>query len=220
MSAKRAALALVLALLPCRTASAEEPPLWEPGEPTTDELAGEVRTPSAKQQGDGAYGRFDGDSDLGIGFGVDRSPGSWLGAARVSAFYFSTVGVYAHYADSLGRDADLERLAAFGVELRPLFVARWASDAEQGPGVLDLTLDSLTLGTGAYFAEPRTGVFGDERGFELATGFGLPLTGHASGPWLESRGLLRVSDPSEARADLAFWLLVSWHAIFTSGLAE
>jgi len=94
------------------------------------------------------------------------------------------------YADALGGDASPKRVASGLVELRPLFLPRWALDLEWGRPLLDLTLDSLSLGAGVFVArraEPRS----TKAGLELSLGLGVPLFAKAEGPWLEARGFLR-----------------------------
>ncbi|MBK7581556.1 MAG: hypothetical protein IPI67_15265 [Myxococcales bacterium] len=194
---------------------------WEPGERTTSTLKGEVDTPGTARSGDGVYGRLDGDLDLGAGLGVDAMRDGTAGAARLSLHYFSSLGVYASYADALGRERELARSISFGVDLRPLFIPRWLQDRQQGPSGWDLTIDSLAVGVGAFYAEPPGRSFGDARGFELSAGLGVPLAGIAGGPWLEGRALLRWPNPGAGeRADGALVAVLSWHSIFFSGLSD
>ena len=44
--------------------------------------------------------------------------------------------------------------------------------------------------TAAFWEEPEGRPFADDRGFETSLGFGIPLLGKATGPWLETRGQL------------------------------
>ncbi|HEV8244190.1 MAG TPA: hypothetical protein VGP93_00340, partial [Polyangiaceae bacterium] len=111
----------------------------------------------------------------------------------------------------LGQDAETVRTLGFGADLRPLFVPRWSKNMEQGPAFLDLSLDSLSLSLGAFFAEPAGQDFADQRGFAASLGFGLPLTALAPGPWLEFRAGLLWPDRGDTRA-LALALL-SWHFV-------
>jgi hypothetical protein len=122
-----------------------------------------------------------------------------------------TAGVYARYSDAFGgADQRPERVVSFGVDVRPLFLPRFALDLEQGPAWLDLMLDSLSLDGGAYFAKPRRRDFGDERGFEAGLGFGLPLCGSARGAWLDARAERRFADRGESA--WLFTLGLSFHA--------
>jgi hypothetical protein len=92
-----------------------------------------------------------------------------------------------------------------------VFVPRWARGVTTGT-LGDLLLDSISLELGAYFASFGDG-FGDERGFELSGGLGIPLMGHAAGLWLDGRGLLRWPDPSTPRSgpDALALVTLSWH---------
>jgi hypothetical protein len=188
---------------------------WEPGERTTSRVAGEVGEPNGRSSGDGVYGRFDGDLDVALGAGVEADHDDTRGALRLELLYFSMLGVYGGYSDALGaKGATLQRLAAVGVDVRPAFVPRWSKNMEQGPGFFDLTVDSIGLGIGAFWAEPAGRSFGERRGLELAAGFGLPLFGRVNGPWLEARGLLRFADPAQhpsEKAEGVALALLSWH---------
>ena len=102
---------------------------------------------------DGVYGRFDGDLDLGLALGAEfGSAGHPAPALRGSAHYFSSAGVYASGRIKAG-DESAPSLFGLGVELRPLFLPRWAKGYETGPALLDLTLDSLSLSLGAFWAQ-------------------------------------------------------------------
>ena len=73
--------------------------------------------------------------------------------------------------------------------------------------MLDLTLDSISLNAGAYFAQPLDQSFGDERGL----GVGVPLCAEARGAWLDARAERRFAD----RGDNAwlFTVSLSYHAL-------
>ncbi len=183
------------------------------GRETTSPVRGEIDAQHRGGGGDGVYGRFDGDLDLGLGAGVGyASEDQKLGlSTRFSLHYFSLAGIFVDYSDALGDRAESRRTLGFGADLRPLFVPRWSQNMEQGPPLLDLWLDSLSLSLGAYFAQPAQEDFGEERGFSASLGFGIPFTSLAAGPWLELRGGLLVPDDGDTRA-LAV-ALFSWHFI-------
>jgi len=169
--------------------------------------------PRAPGQHDGVYDRFDGDLDLGLALGAELgSAGRAAPALRASAHYFSIAGVYLGGRVEAG-ERSAPSLFALGVDLRPLFVPRWAKGYETGPGLFDLTLDSLSLSLGAFWANRDR-----ERGFEAGLGFGIPLLARASGPWLEARGLLRYPD-AEAREE-AVLLALSWHGFVTTPFSD
>lgn len=163
--------------------------------------------------GDGAYGRFDGDLDLGLGVGPNLAfTGDDIGiAVRGTAFWYSTVGLDLVYTETLSEEPELERRLAAGVGLRPLFLIRWSQALESGPAVLDLALDSLTLGLGASFGTPPGRGFGSRTKFETSLGFGAPLTGTAAGPWLEFRAGVALPRPKEGETSAL--LVLSWHFV-------
>lgn len=165
---------------------------------------------------DGVYDRFDGDLDLGLALGAELgSAGDPAFAMRASAHYFAIAGVYAQGRLQSGADS-APSLLALGIDFRPLFVPRWAKGYETGPGFLDLTLDSLSLNLGGFWANRDTPGKGP-RGLEAGLGFGIPLLGRAAGPWLEARGLLRW--PDAERREEAVFLALSWHGFLTTPLS-
>jgi hypothetical protein len=164
---------------------------------------------------DGVYGRFDGSIDLALGAGVELEAGEPRAALHASGHFLSTAGVYSRYEDGFGSNDERPfRALAFGIDVRPLFLPRFALDLQQGPALLDLTLDSLSLNAGAYFAQPQQHSFGHERGFDLGLGFGVPLCGEARGLWLEARAERRFADRGEHA-----WLLtlgLAYHTLILS----
>jgi len=167
---------------------------------------------------DGVYDRFDGDLDLGLALGAELgSAGQAAPALRASAHYFSIAGVYLAGRIKAG-DESAPSLFGLGVDLRPLFVPRWAKGYETGPGFLDLTLDSLSLSLGAFWAQPATQTAESSRGFDAQLGFGLPLLSTAAGPWLEARGVLRYPDGASRQEAVIFAL--SWHGFVTTPFSQ
>jgi len=168
---------------------------------------------------DGVYGRLDGSLALSVSAGAEVEDGEPRGALRLAAHYLWTAGVYARYSDAFGSaEQRPSRVASLGVDVRPLFLPRFALDTEHGPAFLDLTLDSFSLNAGAYFAQPSSRDFGDERGFEAGLGFGLPLLGEAAGPWLEARAERRFADGGPNA--WLFTLSVAYHALAWTTDAE
>lgn len=159
---------------------------------------------------DGVYDRFDGDLDLGLGLGAELgSAGNPAPVVRGTAHYFSIAGLYAAGRFKAGGDS-APTLFDLGVDVRPLFVPRWAKGYETGPAFFDLTLDSLSLSLGAFWsAKSEAGARDRERGFEAGLGFGLPLLARAAGPWLEARGVLRYPDAGEREEALV--IALAWH---------
>jgi hypothetical protein len=166
-----------------------ETPEWKPGERTTSPVRGEVVPRDRFHQHDGVYGRFDGDLTLSIGLGAELHDGP-RGALIGRALYYHTAGLTLSYADGLGGDVTPKRVASAGIELRPLFLPRWSLDLECGCPLIDLTLDSLSLGAGLFVA--RRGEPSESKtGAELSVGLGIPLFAKAEGLWLEGRGFFR-----------------------------
>lgn len=211
-----------LALAPAASAQAESETGWDPGDATTSTLEGEVQGSESFTRGDGVYGRFDGDVELALAAGAELEDDAQRAAARLSLHYFSMMGLGAGYAERVGEDG-AERVVSLGVDLRPAFIPRWSRGYQQGPGVLDLVIDSISLGVGAFWATPDGGDFGDRRGFELSGGLGVPLTGRSPGPWIEARALGRwpeLTASESGSGEAVALLLLSWHAFVTTPLAD
>jgi hypothetical protein len=211
------AAALVLVAAEAR-AQTDEEQRWDPGRRVTSPLKDQVRAPEPRPATDGVYGRFNGDLDFGAGLGAELDEGALRGALRVSLHYLSTAGLYVSYRDALGDEAELRRVLSLGVDMRPAFIPRWSKNLDRGPSFLDLAIDSVSLGLGAFWEQPPARAFAAERGFETSLGFGLPLFGHATGPWLESRAQLAFRGMETARAQ--FVMLLSFHALALSPLAR
>jgi len=147
----------------------------------------------AADEADGAYGRFDGDLDLRVGAGAAFARGGPALAAHASLLYLSSAGLYAHYTDALGSAGPaVARSIAAGLVIEPLFLGRYALDLERGPARLDLGLDSLAIGVGAFWEAPRDGSLVADTGLEISLGAALPILARASGPILGVRGALRL----------------------------
>jgi hypothetical protein len=137
--------------------------------------------------------------------GDARSRGESL-AVRLSMLYLSSAGFFGQYNESFGIDSQpISRSVVGGVELRPLFLGRWAEDMEHGPAHLDLWLDSLSLTLGLHnlwrhdrHCVADTGTDDATRdchgfGMELSLGMDLPLLPRASSPFIALRGAVRWS---------------------------
>jgi hypothetical protein len=164
----------------------------------------------AQEDADGSYGRLEGDLTLSIEAGASaalRSGESASGslAARAGTFYLHTVGLIVQYNDALElEEAPLARSIVGAIELRPLFLGRFAQDMERGPAHLDLFADSFGLGLGIY------GSWQSERqcvempmgrlprpcrdlGMELSVGAEIPFLGRANSPFVGLRAAVRWS---------------------------
>jgi hypothetical protein len=172
-------------------------------------------------ESDGVYGRLGGNTDLSLKLGGLLSQSQFLGSIGASAHYYSLIGATLDYSESLSPDADTVRSFSFGTELRPLFFPRWLLGTEHGPAWLDLTLDSICLGFGAYFAHAAPPV-DDSHGVWMSIGLGAPLLGRASGPWLEVREVRRWPDHDDSHVEAHNALLVylSWHQLLQFGQAH
>lgn len=169
-------------------------------------------------ESDGVYGRFRGNTDVSLKLGGMLRDAGLAGSVGASVHYYSLLGVTGDYSESLAADSLHARSASVGLELRPLFLPRWALGMERGPAWLDLALDSAAFGFGAYFTDAEADARGS-RGAWLSLGFGAPLFLDASGPWLELRALRRFPD-HEARgvdAHNALFVYLSWHHVLQLG---
>lgn len=162
-------------------------------------------------RGDGVYGRFDGDVDLGVGLGA-RIGAPGLGPnLRLSGHFLSTAGLVFDLTLPLVGADDWSLGAA--VDLRPLFLPRWALDLQQGPAFTDLLLDSVSVSAGPVF-HPLADL---EVGFGLEAGLSIPLTGHAAGLWLDLRGSGRWVGDAAPWGGLA---ALSWHGFWLSPILD
>ena len=125
------------------------------------------------QEGDGAYGRLDGDLALSVGVngGVvvdDRVHPAVTGSASLElrARILDSGGLFA--AGEWRPEGDSRVI--FGVDLRPLFLARFLLGLETGMQWFDLLLDSIGIDVGAAI-----GPLARDVGVGLAIGFGIDV---------------------------------------------
>src|SRR5690606_23415513 len=126
-------------------------------------------------------------------------------ALRLTFLYLITAGAFAQYNESFGIDSQpIARSVVGGIELRPLFLGRWAEDLVHGPPHFDLWLDSISLTLGVYnlwrhgphCAPPPGGPPPPTchgYGMEASLGMELPLLPQANAPFISLRGGLRWS---------------------------
>lgn len=153
---------------------------------------------SGAEEDDGAYGRLEGDLGFALELGVSEAfPGESL-AARLGCHYLHTVGIFGQYDDGLGGASQpTARSMAVGVDVRPLFLARFASDLERGPALLDLWLDSLSLNlatvarwmNAGHCSAPTERCW--QSALQLGTGMELSLLAQAESPFVGLHGALR-----------------------------
>jgi hypothetical protein len=173
---------------------------------------------------DGAHGRFDGDLAVVGSLGATVGPRGPRAALDARFRYLSTAGLFATYEDGplFGSKAEPQRVIAFGVEVRPLFLARWGTANETGNARIDMLIDSFALELGAVFIEPEGARFGARPGMQAGIGLELPFFEVASGPFLGVHGGIRMSDsmlsggPLDGPSDRAMYLMISlgWQQLF------
>jgi hypothetical protein len=184
----------------------------------------------AADKADTSDGRIDGDLAVAVGAGATFGPRDPRAAADLRFRYLWTVGAFATYEDGalVGAASEPKRVLATGLELRPLFIARWLNGLEWGKPYADLTLDSLGLELGAVFLQPQGGSFGGRPGLQAGLGIEIPILPHATGPLLGLHGGVRWSDaalaahPLQGPADRALYLGVTlaWQQVFGSHLVD
>ncbi|MFO0618700.1 MAG: hypothetical protein U0414_39270 [Polyangiaceae bacterium] len=186
-----------------------------------------VTLPARAEETDGAYGRLDGDLLLQFGAGVALALEAPLLDLEAHAVYLSTAGVYFRYGESFGQErARFTRAFSTGLEVRPLFLARYAKNWAQGPARLDLFVDSFTIAFGAAWQEDRKLGFREIPAFEIGLGLEFPFLETASGPFLGAHGIFRFDDLEgkdhrdilEQGSTILFTL--SWHQIVKTGLVD
>lgn len=213
---------------------------------TSAVTAGAEAQPEASA--DGTYGRLDGDLLVGAEVGITETIGGPASrgeslAARLTLLYLSTAGLYGQYNESFGVDSQpIARAVVGGVEIRPLFLGRWAKDLEHGPAYFDLWLDSISLSLGLFNlwrhgqqcgdgARVPGGVRCHDFGMEASLGMELPLLPRASTPFIALRGGVRwsldgseVPDIAEPRPDDSpiglVTLTLGYHHLFETHLVD
>lgn len=170
-----------------------------------------LRVDPGTAQGDGVYGRFDGDIDVGVGLGA-RLGAPGLGPnLRLSGHFLSSVGLLLDVTYPVTGRTGWSLGTA--IDLRPLFLPRWALDLEQGPAFVDLLVDSISVSAGPVFHP----LGNSEVGVGVEAGFGIPLSERARGLWLDLRGSGRwVGDASPWGALVS----LSWHTSLISPLVR
>jgi len=192
-----------------------------------------IATPSSAdspQTQDSSHGRFDGDLAVAGAAAVTMGPRGPRAGADLRLRYLSTAGLFAAYEDGplVGSSAEPRRALALGIELRPLFLARWATGHELGAPRLDLLIDSLALELGAVFTQPEGARFGARPGLQAGLGLELPFFARASGPFLALHGGVRWSDaalsggPLESPSDRAAYLTIAlgWQQLFGAHVVD
>jgi hypothetical protein len=185
------------------------------------------------EDSDGAYGRLDGDVLFVGAAGVGVEAGGAVLETHVGLSYLSTAGPYVRYTEGFGQDElRAARSIGFGLELKPLFLGRYALDLEQGPAHLDLFADSFALLAGMFWSAPsdgeNEGELALEPGLELGIGLAVPLLPSGNGPYVGVQALARW--PGEylvGRSDADFLdrgamlvFTLAWHQMFDAGVVD
>jgi len=158
-------------------------------------------TITVPKQIDTSYGRLDGDSAIAVALGAAIDVRGVRGAVDLRYRYLQSAGIFVTYEEGFGAGAEPVRLVVAGLELRPLFLARFLQGKELGLPRLDLFLDSLALELGTFVGQPALGGFGDSAGLSFALGLEFPLLPHPSGPMIAVRAALRWSREALSAAD-------------------
>jgi hypothetical protein len=175
---------------------------------------------------EGGHSRFAGDIDLSASLGAALADDGPSATASARVYYLETAGTYVAYADALSSDRSIPRSVSLGVALRPLFLARWGSNLEHGPGWLDLTVDSLTLDLGAFWHERSGEGWTSSPGLEAGIGVEAPLFGRAEGLFLSARGVFRwdavelAATSPDHSVGAALLVGLSWHVIAKTHLVD
>jgi hypothetical protein len=175
-------------------------------------------------ESDGVYGRLDGDVSLSPHLGVQLYRGQAEPTLGFQAMYVSTLGLSISHADTrllFGAQSADRSLTSVEFKLCPLFLGRWSQALEAGPPLLDLTLDSLTLGLGAFWDyDLALGVL--RRGTSLTASLSFPLLSQMSGPWLGAMLGLRMAEGSAypAQTYLVSGVSVSYTWLIDSTMHE
>jgi len=177
-----------------------------------------------------APARVDGDISASAALGATFGPRGPRAAVDLRLRYLWTAGIFATYEDGpfLGSVAAPRRAFAGGVELRPLFFAKWLQGKESGNAYFDLTVDSFSLELGAVFLQPAGSRFASQPGLQAGIGFQVPLFPRATGPVIGLHGGARWSNAALAGRDIedatdrSLFLLITvgWQHVFDAHIVE
>lgn len=184
----------------------------------------------AAEPKDGAHGRIDGDMAVEIGAGIGVGPRSPRAVGDLRFRYLSMTGAFLTYEDGplVGSSSEPKRAVATGLEIRPLFLARWFTGRSSGKPYLDLALDSIALELGAVFLQPQGEKIGSRPGLQAGLGVELPIFPSATGPFVALHGGARWSDaalsggPLAGPSDRALFLnvVLAWQQVFGAHVVD
>jgi len=169
---------------------------------------------------DGAHGRVDGDMAVEIGAGGDFGPRAPRAVGDLRFRYLSMAGLFGTY--------EWDRALATGIELRPLFLAKWFTGRYSGNAYLDLALDSIGLEIGAAFLQPGGRRLEGKPGLQAGLGFEIPFFPNATGPFVAFHGGVRWSagalsaGPLVTADDRSLFLniVVAWQQVFGTHVVD
>lgn len=185
------------------------------------------REASADDASDATRGRIDGDVAFVLGAGAAIAPRAPRLEGEIRIRYLDSAGSFVTYEDAAGIGSDPKRVLAAGLELRPVFLARWLSGLETPRARIDLIADSFGLELGLFVSQPS----GDpawRSGFQAGLGLEVPILPKATGPWLGVHGGLRWSQTAAAAGivgdadDRAGYVVitVAWHQVVAAHLVD
>jgi hypothetical protein len=185
----------------------------------------------AGDEEDGVYGRLAGDLDLRAHGGLAVLPGNTQVAVGASAHYLSTAGVYVLYTDAPGKTpSGISQSLSVGVDVCPLFLARFAKNLEHSSPFVDLLLDSVGFELGALWDSSRSAAWSVSKrpGVELAVTFAIPLMARAAGLYLAFRAGVRWNpwemsqevQPPEANHYAVLSVALGWRQFFRAHLVD
>lgn len=220
-SAEPPALPLVAPAVPDE-GQGDGPPSVTEGPPRRPQLVREGPT------SDTTYGRLDGDLSVVVGAGATLGPRAPRVTADLRFRYLDTVGLFATYEDAAGGAASPRRVVAGGLEVRPLFLARWLRGWHGETTRITLAIDSLGLEVGAFVPQPPFTGFASRPGAQVGLGLEVPVLTHASGPWIGFHGGVRFGYGALAQGDVArpddralfLSVTLAWHQFFGAHVAD
>jgi hypothetical protein len=184
----------------------------------------------AQGRSEPTYGRMEGDVTVVVGAGAVAAARGPRAEAELRVRYLESAGLFASYEDGplLGSAAAPERVLAGGLELRPLFLARWLTGREAQRARFDLMLDSFGLELGAALGQPAAGSFASRPAVQAGFGLEVPVLREAAGPWIGLHAGMRWSEETLASGrvrdanDQGVFLSITlaWHAVILTHLVD
>jgi hypothetical protein len=186
-----------------------------------------ARGASADDSSDPTRGRIDGDLALVLGAGAVVAPRAPRVEAEFRFRYLDSAGGFVTYEDAAGLGSDPRRLLGAGLEVRPLFLARWLSGLETPRARIDLITDSFGLELGLFISQPSW-ASGWRGGFQAGLGLEIPVLPKATGPWFGVHAGLRWSEAAVSTGivrdvdDRAGYMAitVAWHQMVSTHLVD